>query len=121
MSKLDKDQTIEQFTLAYTAANGKAPEIEAKGGWYSVDGGKNIRLAAIAEMTAELTGSASTTPASAPTATPAAKAKKPAAAKAKKPAAAKKTKTAKSGNGFSVKNFWQETVLAPLHNARPPR
>jgi hypothetical protein len=113
MSKLDKDQTIEQFTLAYTAANGKAPEIEAKGGWYSVDGGKNIRLAAIAEMTAELTGSASTTPASAPTATP--------AAKAKKPAAAKKTKTAKSGNGFSVKNFWQETVLAPLHNARPPR
>lgn len=113
MSKLDKDQTIEQFTLAYTAANGKAPEIEAKGGWYSVDGGKNIRLAAIAEMTAELTGSASITPASAPTATP--------AAKAKKPAAAKKTKTAKSGNGFSVKNFWQETVLAPLHNARPPR
>ena len=113
MSKLDKDQTIEQFTLAYTAANGKAPEIEAKGGWYSVDGGKNIRLAVIAEMTAELTGSASSAPASAPTATP--------AVKAKKPAAAKKTKTAKSGNGFSVKNFWQETVLAPLHNARPPR
>ena len=106
MSKLDKDQTIEQFTLAYTAANGKAPEIEAKGGWYSVDGGKNIRLAAIAEMTAELSGG-TTTASSAPTTKKA----------TKKPTA----KPAKSASGFSVKSFWQETVLARLHNARPPR
>lgn len=112
MSKLDKDQTIEQFTLAYTAANGKAPEIEAKGGWYSVDGGKNIRLAAIAEMTAELSGG-TTTASSAPATKKA----------TKKPTAktAKTAKPAKSASGFSVKSFWQETVLAPLHNARPPR
>lgn len=102
MSKLDKDQTIEQFTLAYTAANGKAPEIEAKGGWYSVNGGKNIRLAAIADMTAELSGQ--TAPVKA----------KPAPKKSAKKAAAAKS-------GFSVKSFWQETVLAQLHNARPPR
>lgn len=112
MSKLDKDQTIEQFTLAYTAANGKAPEIEAKGGWYSVDGGKNIRLAAIAEMTAELSGG-TTTASSAPANK---KATKKPTAKTAKPA-----KPAKSASGFSVKSFWQETVLARLHNARPPR
>ena len=109
MSKLDKDQTIEQFTIAYTAANGKAPEIEAKGGWYSVDGGKNIRLAAIAEMTAELSGG-TTTASSAP-----------ATKKATKKPTAKTAKPATSASGFSVKSFWQETVLAPLHNARPPR
>ena len=109
MSKLDKDQTIEQFTHAYTAANGKAPEIEAKGGWYSVDGGKNIRLAAIAEMTAELSGGTTTA-----SSTPATK-------KATKKPTAKTAKPAKSASGFSVKSFWQETVLAPLHNARPPR
>ena len=43
MSKLDKDAVIAKFTEAYTAANGKAPQIEAKGGWYSVDGSKNMR------------------------------------------------------------------------------
>jgi hypothetical protein len=109
MSKLDKDQTIEQFTLAYTAANGKAPEIEAKGGWYSVDGGKNIRLSAIAEMTAELSGGT----AAASTA--------PVTKKATKKPTAKTAKPAKSKSAFSVKSFWQETVLARLHNARPPR
>jgi hypothetical protein len=110
MSKLDKDQTIEEFTLAYTAANGKAPEIEAKGGWYSVDGGKNIRLAAIAEMTAELSAGTAAAPSAPATKKPAKQAPKKSPAKA-----------AKSTSAFSVKNFWQETVLAPLHNARPPR
>lgn len=109
MSKLDKDQTIEQFTHAYTAANGKAPEIEAKGGWYSVDGGKNIRLAAIAEMTAELSGGTATASSA------------PATNKATKKPTTKTAKQSKSASGFSVKSFWQETVLAPLHNARPPR
>ena len=109
MSKLDKDQTIEQFTHAYTAANGKAPEIEAKGGWYSVDGGKNIRLAAIAEMTAELSGGTATASSA------------PATKKATKKPTTKTANPSKSASGFSVKSFWQETVLAPLHNARPPR
>ena len=54
MSKLDKEQVIATFTVAYTAVNGKAPTIEAKGGWYSVDGGKNMRLADLDAMTAEL-------------------------------------------------------------------
>jgi hypothetical protein len=37
MSKLDKDSVLAKFTAAYEAANGKAPTIEAKGGWYSVE------------------------------------------------------------------------------------
>ena len=72
MSKLDKDQVIENFTKAYSAANGKEPTIEAGGGWYSVDGGKKVRLAALDEMATEL----SSTPAKAEPAK-----KKPAAKK----------------------------------------
>ena len=58
MAALDKDQVIEKFTKAYTAQNGKAPTIEAKGGWYSVDGGKNMRLAALDELADSMGGEA---------------------------------------------------------------
>ncbi|MCC5853096.1 MAG: hypothetical protein JJU30_09685 [Alkalimonas sp.] len=50
MSKLDKDQVIAEFTAAYQAAFGKEPQLEQKPGWFSVDGGKNIRLAELAEL-----------------------------------------------------------------------
>ena len=63
MSNLDKDQVLSDFTAAYKAAHGKEPQIEAKSGWFSVDGGKNIRLAALAEMAAELSGGAPAAPA----------------------------------------------------------
>lgn len=112
MSKLDKDQVIEQFTQAYIAANGKAPEIVAKGGWYSVDGGKNVRLATLVDMTAELSGgnSAATKTEKSTTATKKAPAKK--AAPKKKPA---------STAGFSVKAYWEEQVIAKQNASRPPR
>lgn len=101
---MDKDQVIAAFTQAYTAANGKAPEIEAKGGWYSVDGGKNMRLAQLAEMTDQLSS--------------AGKAEKPAKkAKAKAPA---KTKQAKQSTpGFSVKAFWNEKLNQADANNTP--
>ena len=111
MSKLDKDQVIEQFTEAYTSANGKAPSIEAKGGWYSVDGGKNVRLAALVEMAAELSGSQTA---------PAEKAPAKKKATATKKATPKSTKTAKTA-GFSVKDWWQENVLNSASGNRPPR
>ena len=57
MSKLDKDQVIADFTAAYQQAHGKKPHIEAAGGWFSVDGGKNVRLAQLAEAAAELSTS----------------------------------------------------------------
>ena len=104
MSKLDKDQVIENFSKAYSAANGKQPDIEAAGGWYSVDGGKKVRLATLEEMTAELSSSA------------------PAEVKTAKPAA-KKTKAASktSKSDFSVKAFWAEKILDHNPGSKLPR
>ncbi len=115
MSKLDKDQVIEQFTQAYTAANGKAPEIEAAGGWYSVDGGKKMRLAALQEMKEEMSGG-STAAAAESKSTP--KAKKSEA----KPAAKKPKKESKPvSGGFSVKQYWAEQILANNPGSKLPR
>ncbi|TMP01986.1 hypothetical protein CWC11_20300, partial [Pseudoalteromonas sp. S3178] len=61
MSKLDKTEVLSAFEAAYEAANGKKPEITTKPGWYSIDGGKNLRLADVAELTEELS-SGKTTP-----------------------------------------------------------
>ena len=57
MSKLDKDQVIAEFTAAYKTAFGKEPQLEQKPGWFSVDGGKNIRLAELAELAQSYAGS----------------------------------------------------------------
>ncbi|MGB0568091.1 MAG: hypothetical protein ACPGKV_16075, partial [Alteromonas macleodii] len=59
MANLDKDEVVAAFTEAYKKANGKAPSIESKSGWYSVDGGKNVRLAQLQEMTASLASGSS--------------------------------------------------------------
>lgn len=123
MSKLDKDQVIAAFTEAYTAANGKAPKVEAKGGWYSVDGGKNIRLAELNEMISSLAANKKTAKPkeTKAEAKPAAKKAetKPAAKKsaAKAPAKTAKKKAPKTA-GFSVKTFWAEQVEA---GSRSPR
>ena len=121
MSNLDKDQVLSDFTAAYKAANGKEPQIEAKSGWFSVDGGKNMRLAALAEMTAELAGGA---PAEAP-----AKEEKPAAKKAAPKAtkaAAKPVeksigyKVVKKGDGFSPANYWLDYLSTLGSDCRTP-
>lgn len=99
MSKLDKDQVIADFTAAYTAAFGKAPQLEQKPGWFSVDGGKNIRLAELAELAASYAG---VKPQTAPVkAAPPKSSAKP-AAKAAKPA--KNT----SAGGKSAAAIWAE-------------
>ena len=120
MSKLDKDQVIAKFTEAYKAANGKEPQIEAKGGWYSVDGGKNMRLAALDELADELSsgkGSAKKTEAKAEK-----PAKKETTSKAKpKAAKPKATKAKKAKGGFSVKAFWAEQVEERNPGSRKPR
>lgn len=132
MSKLDKDQVIENFTKAYTAANGKEPTIEAGGGWYSVDGGKKVRLAALEEMATELS---STSAKSAPVEKPKAaekKAAKPAAeTKATKPAAEKKAakpaakkpaaKSKKAKSDFSVRAFWADKITEQNPGSKLPR
>lgn len=116
MGNADKDKIIEEFTKAYQKANGKTPTIEAKSGWYSVDGGKNVRLSQLEEMTASLAGEAKA---------PAPKkeeAKKAAPAKKEKPAAKPKAKAkAKAKSGFSVKAFWQEKLENENPGSRAPR
>lgn len=121
MSKLDKDQVIAKFTEAYTAANGKAPEIEAKGGWYSVDGGKNMRLAQLNDMADELAGGAA--PASEAPAVEEKKAAPASAAPAKAKKAAPKAakKAAKAKGGFSVKAFWTQQIQEKNPGSRAPR
>jgi hypothetical protein len=118
MSKLDKDSVLAKFTAAYEAAHGKTPIIEAKGGWYSVDGGKNIRLAQLEEM-ADNIGSAAA-PKKAKTEKPAkeAKVEKPKAAKPKAPA---KTKAKKPASNFSVKDFYTKQIQDTNSGAKAPR
>ena len=123
MSKSDKDQVIAAFTEAYTAANGKAPVIEAKGGWYSIDGGKNVRLAQVEELTAEF---ASAKPAAPKAAKKAAAPKKEAAPKkAAEPKAVAPKKAAKKSKvkntGFSVKAFWAEKIEGKNPGSQQPR
>ena len=50
-----QNRSVKCFEAAYEAANGKKPEITTKPGWYSIDGGKNLRLADVAALTEELT------------------------------------------------------------------
>ena len=121
MSNLDKDQVLSDFTAAYKAANGKEPQIEAKSGWFSVDGGKNMRLAALAEMTAELSGGA-------PTEAPAKEEKpaKKAAAKKTKPVATAPVekslgyKVVKKGDGFTPANYWLDYLSTLGSDCRTP-
>lgn len=128
MSKLDKDQVIADFTAAYEKAHGKKPTIEAKSGWFSVDGGKNMRLAQLAEEAEALAGGKSA---------PAPKAGKPAAKKAtkapakkaasKKPAAKKPAekkagvKTQSSGNGLTARELWRQKLEEGSSLSRLPR
>lgn len=115
MSKLDKDQIIAKFTAAYEAANGKAPEIEAKGGWYSVDGGKNVRLAALDDMADELSGGKTANVEEAKEeAAPVVEAPKAAPKKA-----AKKSSAAKAS--FSVKSYWIEQLDRDKPGSIAPR
>ncbi|MBY5920475.1 hypothetical protein [Ferrimonas balearica] len=107
MSKLIKEEVIAQFTAAYLAKHGKAPQIEQKGSWFKVDDGKSVRLGELAEMAAELAGDA---PVAAPEAkaAPVKKTAKPKAA----PAKAQKAKVKASGDkgGLSPKDAWAKNL-----------
>ena len=119
MSKLEKDQVLEQFTAAYTKANGNAPTIEAKGGWYSIDGGKNMRLAQVAELTAELSQQKAETKVEAKPSKAEAKPAADSAAKTKVPK--KVVKKTKAKSSFSVKAMWASQIQANNPGSQPPR
>jgi hypothetical protein len=123
MSKIDKDTVIDNFTKAYTKANGKAPSIEVKGGWYSIDGEKNVRLAQLETMTTELSGGKS-----AQTAEPSLVKAEPKPSAAQKPIARASTKTSQNkqksaprDKTFSVRDFYTQQILEVNPGAKPPR
>ena len=124
MSKLDKAQVLEDFDKAYQAANGKQPEVVAKAGWYSVDGGKNMRLADLAALTEELSsGTATEAPKEA------AKPAKKAAAKPAKKATVKTVETKDKGmvivknneEGYTAEEFWIVYLAELEHDCRLPQ
>ncbi|WP_334050426.1 hypothetical protein [Alteromonas gracilis] len=111
MTNLDKDAVLAAFTDAYKKAHGKSPNIESKSGWYSVDGGKNVRLAQLQEMIASLESlqenSTEKTSKKENTTTATSTAKKKA--------------TSNTKSGFSVKDFWAEKLNAESPGATLPR
>lgn len=119
MSKLDKTEVLNAFAAAYQAANGKKPEITTKPGWYSIDGGKNLRLAEVAELTEQLTsGTKSDKPA---TKAPAKKTKTkvaPAKAAVKKAAF---TITTANEEGCTAEELWIVYLAEKDHDCRLPR
>ncbi len=114
MTNQDKEKIIADFTEAYTKVNGSAPSIEVKSGWYSVDGGKNVRLAQLQDMTASLSGQLTPAATKQPAATKTVSEKKPkkSASTSKKP---------QKVSGFSVKAFWAEKLKNEAPGATLPR
>ena len=123
MSKLDKTEVLAAFEKAYEAANGKKPEVVAKSGWYSVDGGKNVRLADLAAQAEELaSGNAPAAKEEAPAKK--APAKKAAAKKAAPVTVAKEkeyTVTKANEAGFTAEEFWIKELAERDHDTRLPR
>ncbi|WP_289118052.1 hypothetical protein [uncultured Idiomarina sp.] len=111
MSKLDKEKVLAEYTEAYEKAHGKKPKIEASNGWYSVDGGKNVRLAQLDEDAKAL---AKGKPAKAEKASDKKAAPKKAAAK--KPA----VKKSNSG-GLTAKELWKQKLESKGTDCRLPR
>lgn len=130
MSKLDKEKVLAEYTEAYEKAHGKKPKIEASNGWYSVDGGKNVRLAQLDEEAKAL---AKGKPAKAEKASDKKAAPKKAAAKktetksdtkkaAPKKAAAKKPAVKKSNSGgLTAKELWKQKLESKGTDCRLPR
>ncbi|WP_462158136.1 hypothetical protein [Pseudoalteromonas sp. GB56] len=130
MSKLDKTEVLAAFEAAYEAANGKKPEITTKPGWYSIDGGKNLRLADVAALTEELTSGKTEAVAKAETKAPAkapAKASKKTTTKKAAPAAKSTEKKAaftvvtENKDGFTAEELWIKELAEKDHDCRLPR
>lgn len=99
MSELDKEAVLNEFTEAYKKVHGKKPNIEASNGWYSVDDGKNMRLAQLNDWTAELKS-------------------EDAKAKPKKAAPAKSEKATKTAKKTPAK---QSTAKKPTKKSKPAK
>ncbi|MBQ4833269.1 hypothetical protein J8L70_08450 [Pseudoalteromonas sp. MMG010] len=115
MSKLDKTEVLSAFEAAYEAANGKKPEITTKPGWYSIDGGKNLRLADVAELTKELSSGKTTEKA------PAKKAKTKTATPVKAQKKAPFSVITENEDGYTAEELWIVELARKDHDCRLPR
>lgn len=120
MSTLDKTEVLASFEAAYEAANGKKPDITAKAGWYSVDGGKNMRLADLNDLIATLGSDA------APNASKAKTTKKAVTKKAADIASVVGptngfTITRSNDEGYTAEELWIVTLAEKEHDCRLPR
>jgi hypothetical protein len=136
MSKLDKEKVLAEYTEAYQKAHGKKPKIESSNGWYSVDGGKNVRLAQLADEAKALgkekksapkkSEAKKSEPKKTETKKPASKKAEPKKKAEKKPAAkkstAKKSPAKKSSSGgLTAKELWKEKLENKGSDCRLPR
>ena len=115
MSTLDKTEVLASFEAAYEAANGKKPDITAKAGWYSVDGGKNMRLADLNDLIATLGSDA------APTASKAKTTKKAADNSSVVAPTNGFTITRSNDEGYTAEELWIVTLAEKEHDCRLPR
>jgi len=103
MSKLTKEEVISALEAALAKQDGHAVNIEQKGSWYKIDGGKSIRFSDLEAMLTEIDGAA------VPTATE--KTQADAAKPAVKKAAVKETTQAKThSTGKTPKALWREKL-----------
>ncbi|MDV6327028.1 hypothetical protein Q5L94_03095 [Idiomarina sp. Sol25] len=116
MSKLDKEKVLAEYTEAYQKAHGKKPEIESSNGWYSVNGGKNVRLTQLADEAKELTNEKSS--AAEKSEPKKAETKKSAA---KKPTAKKSPAKKSSSGGLTAKELWKQKLEGKDSDCRLPR
>ncbi|MCF2860339.1 hypothetical protein L1286_22925 [Pseudoalteromonas sp. SMS1] len=123
MSKLDKTEVLSAFEAAYEAVNGKKPEITIKPGWYSIDGGKNMRLADVAALTEELTsGNAGASAEEKPAEkAPAKKASAKKAAPVKSSKVAAFTIVKANEEGYTAEEAWIVELAEKDHDCRLPR
>ncbi|KZN50188.1 hypothetical protein [Pseudoalteromonas luteoviolacea] len=119
MSKLDKTEVLSAFEAAYEAVNGKKPEITIKPGWYSIDGGKNIRLADVAALTEELTSGNAGVSTTEEKPAKKAPAKKAAPVKSSKVAAFKVVQA--NEDGYTAEEAWIVELAEKDHDCRLPR
>ena len=118
MSTLDKTEVLASFEAAYEAANGKKPDITAKAGWYSVDGGKNMRLADLNDLIATHDSDAAPTASKAKTT----KTTKKAANNASVVAPTNGFAITRSNDeGYTAEELWIVTLAEKDHDCRLPR
>ena len=111
MSKLDKEKVLAEYTEAYQKAHGKKPKIESSNGWYSVDGGKNVRLAQLADEAKALGKEKKSE----------AKKSEPKKTEAKKSTAKKSPAKKSSSGGLTAKELWKQKLENKGSDCRLPR